>query len=176
MRRLIEWTADYYLAPLAAVLRMAVGRPETFTEWRAWQKKPHANPLPTSDADLDSFRSYVLESEGIKARKTFTTAYQTRGFGRTASLVSALRRDSRKVAALLRRDTSWEAAVSRVIGAFTQVGPFFGGQAMCYLYFGAVGGDAPGGPFRAGFFPHLDPASLMLYATPGKGPRESLEA
>src|SRR3569623_756184 len=45
-RRLIEWTADYYLAPIAAVLRMALAstsaleRGRTITEYRATGRVP----------------------------------------------------------------------------------------------------------------------------------------
>lgn len=46
LRRLVEWTADYYLAPLASVLRMALASTSalegarTATEWRATGEEP----------------------------------------------------------------------------------------------------------------------------------------
>ena len=50
LRRLIEWTADYYLAPLAAVLRMAMPSSgaldgaRTVTEYRATAHVPPPHP------------------------------------------------------------------------------------------------------------------------------------
>ena len=46
LRRLIEWTADYYLSPIAAVLRMALASysaldgARTVTEYRATGRVP----------------------------------------------------------------------------------------------------------------------------------------
>lgn len=166
------------LALRATVLHLAMGRPATFVEWRAWQGAGGVG-LPTSDADLVSFRAFLLET-GAKRdgerEPLFGNAYQTRGYTRTANLVTQLLAKSRALAAKMRAERTWEATVGHMISDLEEVAGFFGGQALCYIYHGVVGGDAPGGPFRTRLLPNLDPVSLMKFATPGGGPKESLAA
>ena len=186
----------------AAVLDMAVGRGSTFRAWRAWQLRGAQPPccdveaalrgmpslLPLTDADLRSFEAYIAlrhpdTGEGDPAvgrdEAFFTAAYQTRGFGRTAAMAASLRRHARAVAALLQSAVTWREATEAVLsrpGAFCEVGPYFGGQALCCVYLCFIGGDAPDGPFRSRLMRAMDPSTMAHFATPGKGPLTAIAA
>ena len=185
----------------AAVLDMAVGRGSTFRAWRAWQLRSaqpaHADLeaalralpclLPLTDADLRSFEAYIAlrhpDGGGDPAlprdESFFGAAYQTRGFGRTALMAASLRKHARAVAAVLQSAVTWREATEAVLsrpGAFCEVGPYFGGQALCCIYLCFIGGDAPDGPFRGRLMRALDPSSMAHFATPGRGPLTALAA
>ena len=186
----------------AAVLDMAVGRGTTFRAWRAWQLRGAQPPcadvdaalrampclLPLTDADLRSFEAYIAlrhpeTGDGDPAvdrdEAFFTAAYQSRGFVRTAMMAASLRRHAHAVAALLQSAVTWREATDAVLsrpGAFREVGPYFGGQALCCVYLCFIGGDAPDGPFRTRLMRAMDPSTMAHYATPGKGPLTAIAA
>ena len=81
------------------------------------------------------------------------------------------------MAATLQSAVTWREATEAVLsrpGAFCEVGPYFGGQALCCVYLCFIGGDAPDGPFRSRLMRALDPSSMAHYATPGRGPLTAL--
>jgi hypothetical protein len=184
----------------AAVLELAIGKAATFRAWRAWQLRGTAGAdaalqalpclLPVSDADFASFEAYFsLRAPGgagdpglADPDEAFSASHSSRGFARTRLLVKSLRAHARAVAAELQAAVTWQAATEAVLsrpGAFAEVGPHYGGQALCCIYHGLIGGDEPGGPFRARLLQQLDPASLMQFATLAKtvrGPRWTLAA
>ena len=184
----------------AAVLDTAVGKAATFRAWRAWQLrgKPGADAalrampclLPRTDADLASFEAYLTVrapggagDRGLADPKAkFCAKGLSRGFERLRLLATSLRLHARAVAAELQAAVTWQAATEAVLSrpaGFAEVGAHCGGQALCTLYHGLIGGDEPGGPFRARLLLQLDPASLMLFASmgqAGRGPRITLHA
>lgn len=135
----------------AAVLEMAVGKEATFRKWRAWSGIKGAMVLPNTDRELDSFRDYLAfcapqggsgsgkgaaaaaaESGDSDSEAFFTSAYQVRGFERTRDLVLSLKERSREIAVALQQAPDWETAANAVTRkAIAEVGPYFGGQALC---------------------------------------------
>jgi hypothetical protein len=184
----------------AAVLDQTIGKPATFKAWRMWQLRGkrvaenalHALPclLPLTDADMESFEAYVsVRAPGgagdpglAHPDEKFSSALWSRGFGSLRMLVESLRAHARAVAAELQAAVTWQAATEAVLsrpGAFAEVGALCGGQALCCIYHGLIGGDEPGGPFCTRLLQQLDPASLMLFAPMGqvrRGPRVTLDA
>ncbi len=68
LRRLIEWTADYYLAPPAAVLRMALSSASALDDRRSVVEYRIAYPLP--EGERDSSRLQREQGEGTSDEAT----------------------------------------------------------------------------------------------------------
>ena len=178
------------------MLELAIGKAATFRAWRAWQLRGTAGAdaalqalpclLPVSDADFASFEAYVsLRAPGgagdpglADPDAAFSASHSSRGFARTRLLVKSLRAHARAVAAELQAAVTWQAATEAVLsrpGAFAEVGPHYGGQALCCIYHGLIGGDEPGGPFRARLLQQLDPASPYSMVNPNGGLARKLQ-
>jgi len=69
-----------------------------------------------------------------------------------------------EVVALLKAATSWKAACDAV-RIYAGAGPYVGGQALCTLVFGVLGGDP------SEVLPNLDLSTTAAYSTFGPGPK-----